>query len=258
MNYIQGEKFICLADNIKIYYQNTENVNYFFENQAPSYPFILISHNGDGAIRLHQESIYDASLSKAPPTLMKWFGQNVCVKDPRVESIPIGLENSKWFPELQKIEKIKQVIQTKKNKFNLIYCNFNIETNKKERQYAFDIATNLSYCTTNLRKNGFGYDDYILNLYNHDFVLCPPGNGEDTHRLWETLYVGSIPIVKKSINTMHYTDLPICFVDDWEQIKDKNFLNDEYEKILINDSWNMEKLNFNYWNKIIKCKEYWI
>jgi len=255
MNYIQGEKFICLADGIQIHYQDTENVDRFFENEAPNYPFILISHNGDGAVRMERDSAYDASLSKAPPTLIEWFAQNVCVRDSRMQSIPIGLENSKWFPELQKIEKLKQIIKNNKCRYNKIYCNFNIETNPTERIKAHAIASNLSYCTTNLGKNGFGYNEYVSNLYHHDFVLCPAGNGEDTHRLWETLYIGSIPIVKRSINTMYYTDLPICYVDDWEEIKNEKFLNDEYERILDNNSWNMDKLNFNYWsNFILKAK----
>ena len=255
MNYIQGEIFICLADGIKIHYQHTENVDYFFEHEAPNYPFILISHNGDGAVRMHKQSAYDASLSKAPPTLIKWFEQTVYVSDQRLQSIPIGLENSQRFPHLQKIEKIKKIVKNKKTTLNKIYCNFNIETNKKERQCAYEIAKTVDYCTISLGKNGCGYDDYLLNLYNHDFVLCPPGNGEDTHRLWETLYVGSIPIVKKSINTIYYDDLPICFVDDWEQIKDQNFLNFQYKKILINDSWNMKKLYFDYWQNLIRKVE---
>jgi hypothetical protein len=255
MNYIQGQKFTSLVDGVYIHYRDTENVDSFFENEAPNYPFVLISHNGDGSVRMERESVYDASLSKAPPTLIKWFAQNVCVADPRIQSIPIGLENSKWFPELKKIEKINQITKNNKCKYNKIYCNFNIETNPKERLPAHKIASDLLYCTTSLGKNGFNYDDYISNLYHHDFVLCPAGNGEDTHRLWETLYVGSIPIVKKSINTMYYKDLPICYVDEWDEIKNEKFLNEEYEKILVNNSWNTYKLNFNYWSDFIKKVE---
>ena len=32
----------------------------------------------------------------------------------------------------------------------------------------------------------------------YKYVLCPSGNGVDTHRIWETIYRGSIPIVADS------------------------------------------------------------
>jgi len=84
----------------------------------------------------------------------------------------------------------------------------------------------------------------------HKFVLCPEGNGTDTHRTWETLYVGSIPIEKRNINNSFYQDLPICFVDSLSEINE-DFLNYEFDRIK-NTKWNLDKLNFSYWkDKII-------
>jgi len=42
------------------------------------------------------------------------------------------------------------------------------------------------------------YQDFVGKLSSSRFVICPPGNGTDTHRLWETLSARAIPIV---INT---------------------------------------------------------
>ena len=92
--------------------------------------------------------------------------------------------------------------------------------------------------------------NYIDKIYNHKFVLSPEGNGTDTHRTWEILYLKSIPIEKRNINNQFFTDLPICFVDDWEEITE-DFLNKEYDRIN-SIKWNLEKLDFNYWkNKIL-------
>jgi hypothetical protein len=72
----------------------------------------------------------------------------------------------------------------------------------------------------------------------------------DTHRVWEALYLGCIPVMKKDINNQFYTDLPICFVNDWDDIT-KDFLLMERACIKTR-SWNMDKLNFSYWkNKIL-------
>ena len=39
-------------------------------------------------------------------------------------------------------------------------------------------------------------EEYERDLLTSNFVLCPEGNGIDTHRVWEALYSGSIPIVR--------------------------------------------------------------
>ena len=42
--------------------------------------------------------------------------------------------------------------------------------------------------------NSFFYRRILLNYM---FVICPEGNGIDTHRMWEALYLRTIPIIKK-------------------------------------------------------------
>ena len=80
--------------------------------------------------------------------------------------------------------------------------------------------------------------------------MCPEGNGIDTHRTWECLYMNTIPIEKININNQYYTDLPICFVNRWKEITEE-FLEKEY--IRINSiKWNMNKLSFEYWRNKIK------
>jgi hypothetical protein len=249
MNFIQGEKFKVLADNKKIFYRHTHLVNYFFKNETPKDEFILISHNSDGNILRDSIRYEDASLSLAPSNLIKWYGQNVCVDDPRLQSIPIGLENSQWFPEIKKIKKLENILKTPKQKINLIYANFDISTNIEERSTAYKVCMPLNYVTKNFGKNGENYDNYLENLRHHDFVLCPAGNGEDTHRLWETLYAGSIPIVKKTINTLYYKTLPICYISEWDQLKNKNFLLEQL--VLLKEKINLKMLDFDYWKDII-------
>lgn len=102
---------------------------------------------------------------------------------------------------------------------------------------------------TALRK-GPDFPRFLDNVYNHKFVICPQGNGIATHREWEALYMGSIPIQKRDLNNRFFTDFPICFVDDWAEITE-SFLNSEYERIT-NLDWNREMLTFEYWkNKIL-------
>ena len=52
--------------------------------------------------------------------------------------------------------------------------------------------------------------------------MCPWGNGVDSHRIWETLFLGSIPIVKRHLTFNNLENLPIFFVDDFRDISEDN------------------------------------
>ena len=79
-------------------------------------------------------------------------------------------------------------------------------------------------------------------------VVCPEGNGIDCHRVWETLLLGRVPIVKKSKAMNHFSDLPILFVDKWNEIEDLNLMKKKYELVKNNS---IKKLNFKYWRDLI-------
>jgi hypothetical protein len=127
--------------------------------------------------------------------------------------------------------------------------NHSIKTNPEKRQVLYDLFARQQWITAHQGGNGHMFARYIHQLYNHKFVFSPEGNGIDTIRTWECLYMGTIPIEKKNINNQFYTDLPICFVNDWTDVTPE-FLNAEYERIKAG-SWNMDKLKFGYWRSKI-------
>jgi len=250
MNYLQGQKFKELNDGNKIYYCDTHNVNSFFDNINFTHEFVLVSHNSDGNITDKPTRHFDADVRKMPKNLKKWFGQNLNYESEIIESLPIGLENSEWFPETRKIEKLFNIKNIQKNIKNLVYLNLNIQNNPTVRQPIYDILQNKNYVTTEYGRNGLNYDDYLNNLHNHCFMICPEGNGIDVHQPWESLYIGTIPIQRKNINNKNWRELPICWVDDWEQITNETFLRLEYERIT-ESKFDLSKLSFDFWkNKI--------
>ena len=73
---------------------------------------------------------------------------------------------------------------------NWVYMNHNILTNPKERQEPYDLFFDKMWVTVEKEcKNGYAFDKYLENLCMHKYVICPEGNGVDTHRLWESLYM---------------------------------------------------------------------
>ena len=139
------------------------------------------------------------------------------------------------------------------DKSNLAYINFNISNYPNERQFIFDKFKNESWIKIGNVENSIdGRTNFLRDIKSSKFIFCPRGNGIDTHRLWESLYMGSIPIVKYE-NTHHLlTDLPILFIKDWNEINE-DFLNDKYIEI-INKEWNLSKLKIRYWIDFIKNK----
>lgn len=258
---LQGEKFQKLADNKTIYYCHTHDVNKFFDNINFTHDFILISHNSDGKITdnpgksnggwlLKNGDSADADVRKIPKNLKKWYAQNVAYKSEIIIPIPIGLENSYVLPHFKKIEKIFSIRKMEKKIKNLVYLNFNIKSNPRERAPIYNMLKKYKHVTTEYGRNGLNYNNYLNNLYNHCFMVCPEGNGIGVHQPWESLYIGTIPIQKKTINNKEWRELPFCWIDSWEQVCDEEFLKKEYKRIT-SQKFDLSKLKFNYWkNKI--------
>jgi mannosyltransferase OCH1-like enzyme len=267
-DWIQGEKFKNVADfiyapkkkhkddysnlqntftpadlkQVNIIYTHTFYVKQLFEilNYLKG-QFVIITHNAD-------DNVDDSYV--IPENVIKWYAQNVNVENPKIESIPIGLENNMWDKKNGKKMFLNEQLKQRREYKNLVYMNHDVTTNPSKRAFLYDIFAGKSWVTSIKGKNGYNVKEYYNNLYNHKFVICPEGNGIDTHRTWEALYMGTIPIEKKNINNQHYTDLPICFVNDWSDLTEE-FLNTEWTRIK-GKRWNMPKLYFEYWRDRIR------
>ena len=211
----------------------------------PKNESILVSGHADEGITDELVEYYN------PKT---WFTVNKQTSLPNVHSIPLGITNDSGESDLHfvygNLDCMIQIMGEPKNDKNLVYMNFNIDTFPMERQSVFDMFKNNSWVTVgNIENSISGRTNFLREIRNNTFVLCPRGNGVDTHRMWETLYMGSIPIVKRDIAMDEFFDLPICFINDWTEVTPE-FL--EAEKSWIqNGNWNMDKLKMSYWIDLI-------
>lgn len=179
-----------------------------------------------------------------------WFTVNKQTYQSNVFSLPLGITNNTLESDLHPIygnlDCMFEVMNEPIEKTKLVYMNFNVNTYPIERKYVWDLFYEKSWVSIGSIKNTLeGRTQFLREIKSHNFVLCPRGNGLDTHRLWETLYMGSIPIVKRDIGNKEFEDLPICFIDNWEQIHPE-FLEKEKERIH-NNSYNMDSLKISYW-----------
>lgn len=185
-------------------------------------------------------SITESLFKSKPSNVVKWFAVNVVFEHPDLIPIPLGISNNNCTKTL-KFENIKET-NNKKNK--LLYINHRIETCTQSRKWIYDYFKDKPWAT--IRQPTLSLLDFEKELNEHEFVLCPRGNGIDTHRLWEALYSGVTPVVERHITHKNLENLPILFVDSFKQITE-NFL-----KHNIKTNKNLDLLNVYWWKKHIK------
>lgn len=224
----------CSIDHRKIkegdiIFIKTDYLNEFFELHVSALPnkLVLVTHNSDTNIK---ENPFGSKLSEKS---IHWFAQNLEIDitlEPFIHPLPIGFENRNWIKN-GKLSVLRNV-QIKDNKKNKIFCAFNTSTNKEriEILHHLDFNNNVEY----FRRTG--HKKYMDTLSEYKVSVCPPGNGIDTHRIWESLLVGTLPIVKKSPFTKNLFSLgvPLVLINSWNELEsiNENFITDVYSNNL--------------------------
>jgi hypothetical protein len=234
-----NNEVVNLISNSKIFFVKTDHLVFFITKilQFIRKEFILITHNSDLKSGTYKQIIDNNYL-------IKWYGQNMTpiFNSSKTIGIPIGLQNSQWDGHDYNI--IKKYKNNKKE--NLLYFNFSLDTNPLRHQIN-KILLNNGFIK-NTKKE---WKQYIEELSSYIFCISPEGNGVDCHRIWECLYVGCIPIVKKDdILYKYFNDLPILWIDDFTCIN-KQFLEEQY-KLFKSNTYNLEKITMKYWYLIIR------
>ncbi len=250
---IDGDGFQKIAEDLGIVYCETDNLSDFIDNE------FVLSHNSDGCIlpegvsidRMGKQRDYDFNWKDIPNKLKLLFAINVDVDDSRIISLPVGLERTRWFPQLKKRDKMIELMNSNHCPAKLVYLNINPQTNIYSRPQLIGIMRPKPWCTFVDGRNGSGFDEYASQIRDHKFVFSPDGNSFEGHRTWEALYLGAIPIVERHVFMEEFAEhLPILIVDKWEDVTE-DYLNLQYD-ILMSREWDWELLSISYWREKIK------
>jgi hypothetical protein len=208
------------TDDLLYFYHKISNNNIKLNNK------IIISHNSDYEI----DSKYIHFLNN----IKKQYSQNCLIYHTNLQPIPIGIENTQWFDH-EIFHKIR--IRTDIKKEKEIYFNFSLETHFSRKE-CYDKLKNILVWNKKLSK-----EDYFIELKKHKYAICPRGNGLDTHRIWECLYLDVIPIMLKN-DYINIPNLPIIYLNDWNDL-DINYLTSNFQNI------ELSKITFYYYYKNI-------
>jgi hypothetical protein len=171
----------------------------------------------------------------------------------RVNGIPLGITNDCDDSPIHRIYGntaiMKKALDIPRVIQNRVYLNFSVNTHPS-RRVVYNMFKYFSWVTVGEQIQTLnGRFKFLQTIRNHEFVLCPRGNGVDTCRLWETLYMGSIPIVQRDIAHRDWEDLPIAWVNSFSEVTPE-WLDSQLTRIQ-EGTWNMEKLKLSYWVKKI-------
>jgi len=105
------------------------------------------------------------------------------------------------------------------------------------------------------------YTQYIEGLKEYAFVISPEGNGIDTHRTYEALMAGCVPIVEVDPGIVRkYSGLPILYTHDYSEIS-QSYLVEHWNRML-NTVYDFSPLFLSYYDRntqaqIIANSDYW-
>ena len=233
---------INLSEN-DIIFCNTNYVDLLFKSlkNCELKNLKLISHQTDIPIN-------KKFFARKPDCISEWYSINVDFTHKDLKALPLGLANY-YSPKNLFYEHFLDEELDRLNKIEKIYVNFRVNTNRKVRQNILNNLESKEFC--NIDNHSDDLPHYISSIASHKFVACPEGNGIDTHRLWETIYAGSIPILKNHISLKTLEELPVIFIDDFQNI-DFDYILKENDKL---SKKNFDKLTIEFWlNEINKNK----
>lgn len=233
--FVSGDTFRSLADYVfdetsakegwqgshvkqgDIVFVKTDMLTEFFASRhvAIANPYILVSHNSDHSAPV--DARYSIHLSRylEDNRIMHWYAQNLIVEHPKATPIPIGAANPRWaHGNVSNLFHAAQSAPAWEERPTKLYYNAR-HTNAQRSTYE-GVFVNTSWVQhVSKRKT---YAEYLQDMAQSKFVIAPPGNGIDTHRAWEAIYLGTIPVVLSGPLDSLFEGLPVLVVDAYSDV----------------------------------------
>jgi len=187
------------------WFVQSDFLEHFFRRLEPSSgSYVLFSHNGDRAV--------DRSLRRflRRPRLHAWFAANAALVDPKLHAFPLGIADRKW--RHGDGAALLRVQHMGVDKTNLVDASYDVSTFPTVREHC---RTETGIAPPPRRE----FEEYLHGLASSYFCIAPRGHGPDTHRVWEALYLRTVPVVTRSVLTDQHPDVPMIVLDDWADFR---------------------------------------
>jgi hypothetical protein len=197
--YVPGQS-VMYTEGQKIFVK-TDYIRQFFSEFQGKQPFVLVTGLSDYSPSTFFSDNELFSLLEQPK-ILEWRAHNLCTTHSKLKHLPIGLEDTP--SKLEFCEKYRDELRAIPKK-DAVYSNFTSDNNPHERNCFVSNVTGRQ-----------DFEDYMWTMAGYKYVMCPMGNGIDTHRFWEAQVCGCIPIVrcpKEFLPT--YDGVPYISIPGW-------------------------------------------
>ena len=199
--------------------------HHWLRSQNPGKGIVLITGSSDHTIDPSVVARYGGPVAH-------WFGTNMENTNPKCTCIPIGITSfdprstspsflftfgdlSFWhqlFGDDTCFTDLWAGAETASKRYK-IYANYN-EANHPDRRRITQSFKDLPWVHFKTHEYTFeARRDYCKDLRDSEYVLCPRGNGIDTHRFWESLYAGVVPLIEHNRVYEGFAGLPFLQFD---------------------------------------------
>jgi len=231
-------------------------------------PVVLITHNGDEDQPSDENAPYLDHLN-----LIHWFAQNCDRVHEKLTCIPIGIENRQWGPpsnegthgsmpelllgmmasRMPAYTSRELALMARKDKtYQHTWAYFPRKTHNSRNDLTSILETSTPHwIRTSGAPDGGKYfvTDFYRNVLQHVAIVCPRGNGLDSHRAWESLYLGRVIITLHSSADKLWDGLPVVLLDSWDELPthENEILDAAVKFATLTNTLDFHKLFIPYW-----------
>ena len=223
----------------------------FFKEMHPQIkvPYIIVSA---GECLEKMKPSYKQYLDEEK--VVAWFGvhpDEMAMNHPKFYPLPLGiLQDPYHYAKRKQLDKYFKRLRAKTKKKHWVYMNFAF-ADKPERKMLHKMLKDKPYCKRGHRQ---GFKDYLHQMATCRFAVSPEGLGPDCYRTWESLLVGTIPIVRTLYLDPLYEGLPVLIVEKWDDLNEE-YLKNEYQRIR-SKKYDISRLYTDYWTaKITQVRQ---
>jgi hypothetical protein len=185
------------------------------------------------------------------PFVTAWYAQNVVLDHPKLKAIPVGLPVHYGFPgspdSQDTLETLNRLWANRTafedRPLKILYDKGTFHENGSSRRDKFrsEAFKTLQNCEIISPMKPMVNPETWKMYAHYPFAVAVTGVGWDTYRLWELLYFGTVPIIKRGplSESFKSTHLPVIVVDSWEEvcgwdIKQLEILRNRYKEWIAN------------------------
>jgi hypothetical protein len=262
--------------NQSVIFVGSNSIRDFYSQLRPrlNVSFVLVTGDTDSSV---PNGVMPKDLSQKilqDPQVLHWYAMNtdMPLEQQRRESkfTPLVLGINQWGDHRKDMQRVYELgvglkyglyqnLSQEKDQEKWILSSFTISNNVWERKPAYDIGCNattspLAKIVNCFFKPGISGVDFYKMMARHKFILSPHGMGLDCYRTYESLMLGSYPIVKTSTLDYLYKDLPVVIVPRWDNIS-LELLERKYKEFRLPENarkYNFKKLYVAHWNQTFR------